>query len=96
MINDLTNNKIDILERCNSSDEIYRELDSAISQYAYETSRHSFEVRDTPYGIYWEVVTILELLDDLREYTEIIEDDQDIPERLTYINDFWEKQSDDE
>jgi hypothetical protein len=53
-------------------------------------------VRETPYGVYWEVVTILELLDDLREYTEIIKDDQDIPERLTYINDFWEKQSDDE
>ena len=93
MINDRTQEKIDVLENCNSSQDIYRELYSAVSQYAHEVSRNTFEVRETPYGIFREVEVLLDLLDDLREYTECINDEQDIPNRLTYINDFWAKVS---
>lgn len=85
--------KIEILQRCDNSAEVYQSLSTEIDQWRNEVNRITYEVYDQPYGVAWEVDCHMELLDDLREYTEIVKSDGDIPDHLEYITPFWNKVS---
>lgn len=81
--------KVELLERCESSREIYDSLDSQVSNWYHECNDDSYAVDDEPYCGPWYIDRHLELLSDLREYTELVKDGEDIPEHLTYITPFW-------
>lgn len=83
--------KIDILERCDNSAEVYQSLCTEIDQWRNEVNTDSYEVYDEPYNNGWEVDMHLELLNELREYSEIAKHDGDIPDHLEYITPFWNK-----
>ena len=85
--------KVEILERCDSSREIYKEMESAVEQWYWECNENTLQVTGQPWGAVYEVELCAELLDDLREYTELSRTDSDIPERLDYITSFWKKES---
>lgn len=84
--------KIELLKECSNSREIYQSLDDVVSQYYHECNDDSLAVDDEPYCGPWYIERHIELLSDLREYTECVRNDQDIPENLTYINDFWKSE----
>lgn len=87
--------KIDILKRNDNSDDIVRELRDTVRQWADHTSDSSLKVTDQPYSVNWEVEVLMEVLDDLRQYTECVKCDSDIPDELEYITPFWTKKDDD-
>lgn len=84
--------KIELLKQCSNSREIYESLDSVVSEYYDECNDDSLAVDGEPYCGPWEIERHIELLSDLREYTKCVNDDQDIPDHLTYINEFWKSQ----
>jgi len=88
--------KVEILERCDNSRDIYKEMESAMEQWYWECDTDSLKVSGQPWGAIYQVELCLELLDDLREYTEMVRCDSNIPDRLDYITSFWDKESVDE
>lgn len=88
-MNRIIERKIELLKSCSNSREIYESLDSIVQQYYHECDDDSFAVDDEPYCAPWDIERHVELLSNLREYTECVKNDQDIPDHLTYINDFW-------
>lgn len=87
--------KIELLKECKTSREIYQSLDDVVSQYYHECNDDNLAVTDEPYCGPWYIDRHIALLSDLREYTELMRYDRvEIPERLTYITEFWRDEID--
>lgn len=83
--------KVEILNRCDCSRDVYEELNSAVELWYWECDTDTFKVSGEPWGAARDVEMCTELLSDLREYTEMVRCDSDIPDRLDYITPFWNK-----
>lgn len=88
--------KIEMLQRCNNSRDIFDELESATEQYRYESSKSDFRVFGMPFGSHYEIDTCISLLHDLYQYTDLVKTDSEIPDELSYITPYWNKVSDDD
>ena len=81
--------KIELLRRCSSSREIYQSLSNQIDEYDQHCNDDSYAVDDEPYCAPWYIERHVELLNDLRQYTELVKYDDNIPEHLLYLVNFY-------
>lgn len=81
--------KIELLQRCSSSREIYESLDSQVQEYYHECNDDSYAIDNEPYCAQWYIERHVALLSELHEYTRLVKIDAHIPEHLQYITEFW-------
>ena len=81
--------KINILQKNKTSDQIFERLCDEIGILEFNCDRDTLEVDDTGHGKFSAIYTYLELLEDLEEYTLDKQLNNDIPEQYQYIDEFW-------
>jgi hypothetical protein len=68
--------KCDILDKCNSSDDVFNMLSQEINTLEQDGNSNDFSVGDTyNFGTEYEIELLLELTSDLRWYTRYSNDD---------------------
>lgn len=78
-------NKIELLQACNDSFDIFRSLDDQVSEYRASCNTGTFAVYDEPYCGPWYIECHIDLLSDLQRYTECVRYDKEMPEDLLYL-----------
>lgn len=82
--------KIEILKNSKSSYDVFQKLYDAITDgLEWKCERDTFEVDSICHCLYNEIITCLEVIEDLENYTMYKRDNNDIPENYQYIDQFW-------
>jgi hypothetical protein len=96
-MSDYTQHKIKLLQKFNNSDDLFVHLSDLIDTMRIDSSDHSLRVGDQySYGTDYDVHVVMDLIGDLRTYTQLIRTDshEEIANfKLDYINDFYNEES---
>lgn len=81
--------KIEVLERCKTSEAVLEELKDQIRLFNSVVSDDNHSVTEMPYGAAREIAVLVELLDDLAQFTELLRYDSKVPNNLLYLHNYY-------